>query len=1134
MSQNPQTRLELVADTKSAEAGLGRVGQALERLRGVASNASAGTASSVGAIDTSVKGLEGSVIKAGLALGVLRAGLSGLRDIAGAAVSANLDLERSQRVLNTATGDGAGAMNYIRKLAKDLGLELTGTAQGYSQVAAAAKNTKLEGEPAKQIFEAMAKALVGAGASSEGTSRGLLAVSQMMSKGKVSSEELRQQLGEHLPGAMGIAARAMNTNAQGLEKMIQAGLPAEEFLPRFAAEITKNLGDAPEAASRSLQASINRMKTSLQELALQAGQGGASDGLSAALTEITEKLSSADAIQGARSLGSGLGDALSAGVKLAGVIYQLRDGILALGVGWASLKIAAMIQALGAWTSAKIAVTSATLAGRTALVQEALAMAGVTVSTKASTAAQLQQALALTASRIAAVEDAMAKGFMAQADGRAQLASLALTRAKLAEAAAVTGASGAMGVASRAMALMGGPIGVAVLLLGGLVLMWSKVSRSAEEAAASVRKYHEADLKALGDWDEATGKLRELDATIKSGRLSRDEMAIAQARMAAELEKLTKLYPDLLRYLVDEKGQRRGIGEAIALANAARLKGLEMQVEEAEFAEKELESLVARRRQWVEYGKARIVASADGSWRESQLARKDTDWAERNLKADEDSRRMQKDIVRDLRERLTTLQKISAVSLASVRTGGTAGGTGKADKAVESTFEQELLKIAEQRLQVHDGMSEAERERVELQRVELDLGKELSALDARRTKEAWTGAQLETALGAAKEAAEVKAQAIRDKYAAARKAEAAEVKAIKAQAAGAHAEALMRLEDALLQHMYDAGVINQRQLADLMSQAEERRYTAASKELDAEIARHSKGTAAYAKAIADREKLDDQHNLRATQSAGQAQQADATGTFSGGAMQYVADSKRELTAWGTQARNIMQGVEGAFASGIAGILSGQMKLGEAMRSIWRGITSTVIQALAQMVAKWIVAGIASRIFKDTTVASANAAAVAQQGAAAAGIFAAHSYIPFVGPAIAAGLVMMMNAALIANAASAKGIVGAAHGGWFDQPTLTMIGEGQRPELVVPDTSFKDFAANLSANILAQERQAQSYSRMAAGYASGVPSPSAAGTGGGYGGGPVHNYMGATIVAVNSTEWENMVAAGSKGYAKRVG
>ena len=91
-----------------------------------------------------------------------------------------------------------------------------------------------------------------------------------------------------------------------------------------------------------------------------------------------------------------------------------------------------------------------------------------------------------------------------------------------------------------------------------------------------------------------------------------------------------------------------------------------------------------------------------------------------------------------------------------------------------------------------------------------------------------------------------------------------------------------------------------------------------------------------------------------------------------------------------------------------------------------------------------------------------------------------------GPAIAAGFNAAMLADLAATAAGASGVLGmipaAAEGAWFGRPTLALVGEGSRPELVIPDTSFKDFAANLTRNVLAQERQAQDYQSLGAGYA----------------------------------------------------
>jgi lambda repressor-like predicted transcriptional regulator len=207
--------------------------------------------------------------------------------------------------------------------------------------------------------------------------------------------------------------------------------------------------------------------------------------------------------------------------------------------------------------------------------------------------------------------------------------------------------------------------------------------------------------------------------------------------------------------------------------------------------------------------------------------------------------------------------------------------------------------------------------------------------------------------------------------------------------------------------------------------------------------------------------------------------------FFDGIQVYIQRQGTVFQQWSQAAQQMLHGVENAFSRGFQGILSGQMSLAQGLKSIWQGITGAIVQMLAQLAAKWIVAAIAAKIFKDSASDAAKNNAVAQQESAASTLWATYSGIPFVGPAIAAGFIAMMNASLVANAAGAKGIVGAAEGGWFDRPTMTMIGEGKRPELVVPDVAFKDFAANLSANILAQERQAQGYGRQAAGYAQGA-------------------------------------------------
>jgi len=344
-----------------------------------------------------------------------------------------------------------------------------------------------------------------------------------------------------------------------------------------------------------------------------------------------------------------------------------------------------------------------------------------------------------------------------------------------------------------------------------------------------------------------------------------------------------------------------------------------------------------------------------------------------------------------------------------------------------------------------------------------------------------------------------------------------------------HRLAELAIEQDFNENLRQQGLISEEDLIRRTMDLEARRLEIEKAGLQRRLAEANLEPVERARINSEIQAAQDQHN-QAMNALAMRLEADQQRTNGGagfvmGIKQYLEESRNAFQNWKTAALNVIQGVESAFATGINGLLTGQMKLGQAMKSIWKGITDTVVQALSQMVAKWIVGKIAAMLFQDTVTKTAQTAAVAQQEAAAAGIFAAHSYIPFAGPAIAAGLVAVMNAALIANAASAKGIVGAAEGGWFGSPTLAVIGEGSRPELVVPDTSFKDFALGLSQSILAQERQAQDYRMQAARFVSQAP-------GGGRIGGDIHIH--GNVIPRDSAEWQNIIADARKGYDQRNG
>lgn len=210
---------------------------------------------------SALKGVIGSVA------GVLGAGIGAGAVIAFAksVFDAGLASEKLGNQLKFVSGSAAGAareLTYIREAANRIGLDFSSAAGAYAKFAAAAKGSALEGAASREIFEALGKASTVMGLSAEETNGALLAVSQMMSKGTVSAEELRGQLGERLPGAFGIAARAMGVTTSKLGDMLEKGeILASDFLPRFARELTNSLGDAPQSAAHSAQAQLNRLNS---------------------------------------------------------------------------------------------------------------------------------------------------------------------------------------------------------------------------------------------------------------------------------------------------------------------------------------------------------------------------------------------------------------------------------------------------------------------------------------------------------------------------------------------------------------------------------------------------------------------------------------------------------------------------------------------------------------------------------------------------------------------------------------------------------------------------------------------------------------------------------------------------------
>lgn len=234
--------------------GIERVGQAADSAKKSFSNWKSSVAD--------IAHIGGALTLAGQAVSAFGGTLT---NTASALANAAIASDKLSNTLKFATGGAGAAANgysYIVEVSNRLGLSLDSAGQAFAKLQASAVGTSLAGEGARKIFESVASASMVMGLSADETGGALNAIGQIMSKGKVSAEELRGQLGERLPGAFQIAARAMGVTTAELDKLLTEGkLMSEDFLPKFAEELRRTLGDAPESAAKSAQAQINRLST---------------------------------------------------------------------------------------------------------------------------------------------------------------------------------------------------------------------------------------------------------------------------------------------------------------------------------------------------------------------------------------------------------------------------------------------------------------------------------------------------------------------------------------------------------------------------------------------------------------------------------------------------------------------------------------------------------------------------------------------------------------------------------------------------------------------------------------------------------------------------------------------------------
>lgn len=355
-------------------------------------------------------------------------------------------------------------------------------------------------DPTDGTMQSLTDSVANFGGSSEILKRASIAIQQMMGKGVISMEELRQQLGEAVPDAMQIMARSMNLTMAELVTKIESGtVESKTAIEKMMSEMALYYDGAGTRMMSTWQGVVQSMETRWK-LFLSTVAGDTNDGSSYFNTvkgmadELSQWFVSSEAQVFAQQMSDAMATMAKAVRDATVFIYENRDAIQAL------------FQVYMVW------FTASRIAGGMASLMAGLN--GITSSTS-----MLSVATANFTRHQTAATAAMA-GFTST--------SAAMRAAITGNTAAMTALATASSRMGLAFASLAGPIGMAVAVIGTAAYAIFSLRTDIDDLRDSILKTqgmmnNADDLKELRD--ERASLQKEIEAIEK--RMSQDTPTFA-------------------------------------------------------------------------------------------------------------------------------------------------------------------------------------------------------------------------------------------------------------------------------------------------------------------------------------------------------------------------------------------------------------------------------------------------------------------------------------------------------------------------------------------------------------------------------------------------------------------------------
>lgn len=197
---------------------------------------------------------------------------------------ASIELQKLEKAMLFSTKSAEGSKRATQEFIGtvfDMGLALDQVAEPFGRFTISAGAAGMSASDSASIFRSVTQTLQVVGASAAQTGYAMYGLTQMIQKGKVSSEEFSRQIGEQIPGNAEAGRRALErmkgqavSTAQFFKEMSLGKIMSPEFTKLWAEELNTMFGGLMGLVKDRPDVALNRLKTAFTVFQQEIGKSG--------------------------------------------------------------------------------------------------------------------------------------------------------------------------------------------------------------------------------------------------------------------------------------------------------------------------------------------------------------------------------------------------------------------------------------------------------------------------------------------------------------------------------------------------------------------------------------------------------------------------------------------------------------------------------------------------------------------------------------------------------------------------------------------------------------------------------------------------------------------------------------------